>query len=188
MIDSDANYRVSPTHGMAVRQCSLSYMPARTAANVLKARRSYARRMRIVQNSRRRPDGCCERVTARRRCVDRGSGRVSGGGENRAVPRPVGGEGPRRRRLGLRSEMDGYRLAVHVEPGQVRVITRGGHDWTTRFPTIVHDARELRLDSASLTARRLFWTSAGHPPSAPCRRRLAAEAGSDPLPGTALRL
>jgi bifunctional non-homologous end joining protein LigD len=83
---------------------------------------------------------------------------------------------------------DGYRLAVHVEPGQVRVITRGGHDWTTRFPTIVHDARELRLDSASLTARRLFWTSAGHPPSAPCRRRLAAEAGSDPLPGTALRL
>jgi bifunctional non-homologous end joining protein LigD len=29
---------------------------------------------------------------------------------------------------------DGYRLAVHIEPGQVRIITRGGHDWTHDFP------------------------------------------------------
>lgn len=45
---------------------------------------------------------------------------------------------------------DGYRLAVHVEPGKVRIITRGGHDWTSRFPTIAHDARELGLDTAIL--------------------------------------
>lgn len=46
---------------------------------------------------------------------------------------------------------DGYRLAVHIEPGgRVRVITRGGHDWTTRFPTIAHDVRELGIDSAIL--------------------------------------
>ena len=44
---------------------------------------------------------------------------------------------------------DGYRLAVHVEAGgRVRIITRGGHDWTSRFPTIAHDVRELGLDSA----------------------------------------
>jgi bifunctional non-homologous end joining protein LigD len=30
---------------------------------------------------------------------------------------------------------DGYWLAVHVEPRRVRIITRGGHDWTS-FPTI----------------------------------------------------
>lgn len=46
---------------------------------------------------------------------------------------------------------DGYRLAIHVEPGRkVRILTRGGHDWTQRFPTIAHDMRELGVDSAIL--------------------------------------
>src|SRR4051812_10706124 len=31
---------------------------------------------------------------------------------------------------------DGYRLAIHVEPAGVRILTRGGHDWTHRFPAI----------------------------------------------------
>lgn len=35
---------------------------------------------------------------------------------------------------------DGYRLAVHVEPGRVRILTRGGHDWTHRFPGIGGEA------------------------------------------------
>ncbi|ANK73583.1 ATP-dependent DNA ligase [Ensifer adhaerens] len=38
---------------------------------------------------------------------------------------------------------DGYRLAVHVEPGGVRAITRGGYDWTKKFGLIVAEAREL---------------------------------------------
>jgi len=38
---------------------------------------------------------------------------------------------------------DGYRLAIHVEPGGVRVITRGGHDWTHRFPAIAEAASFL---------------------------------------------
>jgi len=38
---------------------------------------------------------------------------------------------------------DGYRLAVHVEPGEVRAITRGGYDWTKKFGLIVSEAREL---------------------------------------------
>ncbi|KSV84385.1 non-homologous end-joining DNA ligase [Sinorhizobium sp. GL28] len=38
---------------------------------------------------------------------------------------------------------DGYRLAVHVEPGEVRAITRGGHNWTKKFGSIVAEAREL---------------------------------------------
>jgi len=45
---------------------------------------------------------------------------------------------------------DGYRLAVHIERGRARIITRGGHDWTARFPTIAHDALELGVDSAIL--------------------------------------
>lgn len=39
---------------------------------------------------------------------------------------------------------DGYRLAVHLEPGgNVRVLTRGSHDWTARFPDIARDMRTL---------------------------------------------
>lgn len=45
---------------------------------------------------------------------------------------------------------DGYRLAVHVEPDGVRIITRGGHDWTSRFPTIADAARRLGVRSAIL--------------------------------------
>jgi len=45
---------------------------------------------------------------------------------------------------------DGYRLAVHIAGKQVRIITRGGHDWTPRFPTIAHDALDLGVDSAIL--------------------------------------
>ncbi|PLU83100.1 ATP-dependent DNA ligase, partial [Sinorhizobium medicae] len=45
---------------------------------------------------------------------------------------------------------DGYRLAVHIEPGRVRVLTRGGYDWTERFPSIVDDARRLSVQTAIL--------------------------------------
>lgn len=38
---------------------------------------------------------------------------------------------------------DGYRIAVHVEPGGVRVLTRGGFDWSHRFPAIVEAAKAL---------------------------------------------
>ncbi len=38
---------------------------------------------------------------------------------------------------------DGYRLAVHVEPGEVRAITRGGYDWTKKFGSIVAEAGTL---------------------------------------------
>lgn len=38
---------------------------------------------------------------------------------------------------------DGYRLAVHVEPGEVRAVTRGGYDWTKKFGSIVAEADTL---------------------------------------------
>ena len=45
---------------------------------------------------------------------------------------------------------DGYRLAVHIDRGNVRIITRGGHDWTHRFPAIAFEAAGLRVTSAIL--------------------------------------
>ena len=38
---------------------------------------------------------------------------------------------------------DGYRLAVHVERQGIRIITRGWHDWTRYFPSIVEAAQAL---------------------------------------------
>lgn len=38
---------------------------------------------------------------------------------------------------------DGYRLAVHLEDGRTRLLTRGGHDWTDRFPVVSEAARAL---------------------------------------------
>jgi bifunctional non-homologous end joining protein LigD len=43
---------------------------------------------------------------------------------------------------------DGYRLAF--EPQRVRLITRGGYDWTDRFPSIADDARRLSVETAIL--------------------------------------
>ncbi|MGJ7040478.1 bifunctional non-homologous end joining protein LigD [Shinella sp. BE166] len=45
---------------------------------------------------------------------------------------------------------DGYRLAVHLEHGKVRILTRGGHDWTERFPAIAEAAAALPVSTAIL--------------------------------------
>ncbi|MBB4277009.1 non-homologous end-joining DNA ligase [Rhizobium mongolense] len=43
---------------------------------------------------------------------------------------------------------DGYRLSVHIEPKGIRIITRGGHDWTDRFPAIAKAAKKLGVATA----------------------------------------
>src|SRR6516164_3158199 len=43
---------------------------------------------------------------------------------------------------------DGYRLLARIERGKVRLITRGGLDWTTKFPALARRLGELQLDSA----------------------------------------
>ncbi|WP_312407122.1 non-homologous end-joining DNA ligase [Rhizobium sp.] len=43
---------------------------------------------------------------------------------------------------------DGYRLAIHIEPDGVKIITRGGHDWTDRFPAIAQAAERFGVRSA----------------------------------------
>ncbi|MCA1503814.1 RNA ligase family protein [Bradyrhizobium sp. NBAIM02] len=39
---------------------------------------------------------------------------------------------------------DGYRLRLERDGDRVRLITRGGHNWTSRFPWIVEAARKVR--------------------------------------------
>lgn len=56
---------------------------------------------------------------------------------------------------------DGYRLAIHIEPTGVRIITRGGHDWTDRFPTIAEAAQKLGVRSAILDGEAVVLDEVG---------------------------
>jgi bifunctional non-homologous end joining protein LigD len=56
---------------------------------------------------------------------------------------------------------DGYRLAVHVEPKGVRILTRGGHDWTHRFPAIEEAAKALGVSTAILDGEAVVFDEQG---------------------------
>lgn len=56
---------------------------------------------------------------------------------------------------------DGYRLAVRIEPSGVRILTRGGHDWTDRFPAIVAEAKRLPVSTAILDGEAVVFDEQG---------------------------
>lgn len=72
---------------------------------------------------------------------------------------------------------DGYRLAIHIAGKQVRIITRGGHDWTKRFPTIAHDALEFGVDSAILDGEAVVLDERGAPDFGALQKALGGRGG-----------
>ncbi|NEH72252.1 non-homologous end-joining DNA ligase [Rhizobium leguminosarum] len=56
---------------------------------------------------------------------------------------------------------DGYRLSVHVEPTGIRILTRGGHDWTDRFPAIKQAALWLPVGTAILDGEAVVFDEKG---------------------------
>ena len=73
---------------------------------------------------------------------------------------------------------DSYRLALHLEPGRrVRILTRGGHDWTTCFPTIAHDLRDLGIDSAILDGEAVVLDGQGASDFGVLQRALGGRGG-----------
>ncbi|MDW9792141.1 ATP-dependent DNA ligase [Sinorhizobium meliloti] len=78
---------------------------------------------------------------------------------------------------------DGYRIAVHIELGRVRILTRGGYNWTERFPTIVDDARRLAVKTAILDGEAVVLDEKGRSDFGMLQRALgrlpsAVEAGA----------
>src|SRR5207248_8452654 len=43
---------------------------------------------------------------------------------------------------------DGYRLLARIEKGRARLITRGGLDWTAKFPALAREMAALPVTSA----------------------------------------
>ncbi len=45
-------------------------------------------------------------------------------------------------------KFDGYRILAHLKNGEVTLLTRNGHDWTAKFPSIAAALEKLKVDSA----------------------------------------
>ena len=45
-------------------------------------------------------------------------------------------------------KFDGYRIQAHLDHGKVRLLTRKGLDWTTKFPTVAEAVGKLKATSA----------------------------------------
>jgi bifunctional non-homologous end joining protein LigD len=52
--------------------------------------------------------------------------------------------------MGHEIKLDGYRMAARLDNGDVRLLTRTGLDWTTKYPAIAEALAELPADSAYL--------------------------------------
>lgn len=72
---------------------------------------------------------------------------------------------------------DGYRLAVHVEAGNIRIITRGGHDWTHRFPAIAAAARGLGAATLILDGEAVVLDGEGRSDFGALQRALGGRGG-----------
>lgn len=72
---------------------------------------------------------------------------------------------------------DGYRLALHIDRKGVKVITRGGHDWTHRFPAIVDAARALGVNRAILDGEAVVLDDQRRPDFGALQRSLGGRGG-----------
>jgi bifunctional non-homologous end joining protein LigD len=66
---------------------------------------------------------------------------------------------------------DGYRCQLLIEHGQVRVLTRNGHDWTDRYPSIVRAALKLRCNSAIIDGEAIVQERMAYPNVYDARRK-----------------
>jgi bifunctional non-homologous end joining protein LigD len=61
----------------------------------------------------------------------------------------------------LETKYDGYRLMAHLHHGRVRLITRNGHDWTGRLPTVAAALAGLPAGTAWLDGELVVRDAAG---------------------------
>lgn len=87
---------------------------------------------------------------------------------------------PNGRRYIAELKFDGHRLAIHIEPQGVRVITRGGHDWTARFPAIAEAAKRLGVASAILDGEAVVLDDQGRPDFGALQQCLGGRGGKLP--------
>ena len=75
-------------------------------------------------------------------------------------------------------KLDGYRLVSHVDGKNVRVITRGGHDWSERLGPVVSMLGRLAVDSAILDGELVVLNEEGLTDFQLLQNALSAEGGA----------
>ncbi len=58
---------------------------------------------------------------------------------------------------------DGYRMLARLEAGNVRILTRNGHDWTDRLPHLHAALERAPVDRAWLDAEAVWFDAQGRP-------------------------
>jgi bifunctional non-homologous end joining protein LigD len=56
---------------------------------------------------------------------------------------------------------DGYRLMARRDPVGIRLLTRRGNDWTTRFPLVVEAVNNLKVRSCLIDAEVVYCDERG---------------------------
>ncbi|SCB37579.1 non-homologous end-joining DNA ligase [Rhizobium hainanense] len=74
-------------------------------------------------------------------------------------------------------KFDGYRGSIHIEPSGARFLTRGGHDWTARFPAVAEAARKLGVASAILDGEAVVLDEQGRSEFGALQRSLGGRGG-----------
>ena len=81
---------------------------------------------------------------------------------------------------------DGYRIAVHIELGKVRILTRGGHHWTHRFFTIAAAALKLPVASAIIDGEAVVMDAEGRSDFSLLLKSLGGRSGKAVSPNAVL--
>ncbi len=61
------------------------------------------------------------------------------------------------------TKYDGYRIMTRIAAGKVRLITRGGHDWTDRMPALARAVEALGIKSGWIDGEIVVMNEAGVP-------------------------
>ncbi len=84
---------------------------------------------------------------------------------------------PRGQQWAFEVKWDGYRIAVHIEPKGVRILTRGGHDWTHRFPAIAAEAAQLGAATAIIDGEAVVLDERGRSDFSKLQQSLGGRGG-----------
>ncbi|MEO8523183.1 MAG: DNA ligase D [Caldimonas sp.] len=63
----------------------------------------------------------------------------------------------------VETKFDGYRLMARIEDGKARLITRNGHDWTSKMPSLAAAIESLKIASAWLDGEIVVMNASGMP-------------------------
>ena len=60
-------------------------------------------------------------------------------------------------------KFDGYRMLARIDDGEVRLLTRNGHDWSAKLPSVVSALKQLGIASAWLDGEIVLLDAGGTP-------------------------